>query len=232
MWDPQAKPFAREFRVIRYDVRGFGRSSPAKAPYSDADDLTRLLEHLDVDRPMLVGVSNGGRIALDFAVSHPDSVEALVPVCSGLHGYDPRENPEAAAAFAALDRAERELSRLYRTGKIGEAVEGVLALWCATQGPRTRPLVQRMVTENAAAAFSEGEFSIPAAPSTAGRLGAIRAPTLVVTGERDVPAIHFIADHLDRAIPGATRTEIAGGDHLPNLSRTEPFNQVVLDFLR
>src|SRR5437879_2559353 len=78
MWDPQIPVFSESHVVIRYDVRGFGGSDVARNKYSDYKDLRGLLAHLSVKTASLVGVSNGGRIASDFAVEHPSMVDHLV----------------------------------------------------------------------------------------------------------------------------------------------------------
>ncbi len=88
MWDDQVEPFARHFRVVRYDLRGFGLSSvPDGRPYVHADDLAALLDVLQVGRAHVMGLSLGGGIALDFACLHPDRLNRLVLVDSTLGGY-------------------------------------------------------------------------------------------------------------------------------------------------
>ena len=72
MWDAQFGTFARDFRVVRYDHRGFGNSTGADSVYSPTDDVIRLLDHLGIAKAHVVGNSVGGSVALDFAVLHPD----------------------------------------------------------------------------------------------------------------------------------------------------------------
>jgi pimeloyl-ACP methyl ester carboxylesterase len=72
MWDDQFEPYAREFRVLRYDVRGFGGSPATNAPYSNADDLAALMDYLGMPKAHVVGLSLGGMVATDFAVTHPN----------------------------------------------------------------------------------------------------------------------------------------------------------------
>ncbi|HVT38084.1 MAG TPA: alpha/beta hydrolase, partial [Gemmatimonadaceae bacterium] len=86
MWDPQFLPLAREHRVIRYDLRGYGRSGPADTPYQAHEDLRALLGALQVQRTSLIGLSGGGRIAIDFALANPQMVDRLVLAAPGLSG--------------------------------------------------------------------------------------------------------------------------------------------------
>src|SRR5262249_42601880 len=88
MWEPQFKDFERSLQVIRYDLRGFGRSSlPPTAPYAHEDDLMALLAHLGVARAHVVGLSMGGRMALRFALAYPDATRSLVLAESALDGH-------------------------------------------------------------------------------------------------------------------------------------------------
>ena len=88
MWDDQFTPFAERYRVVRYDVRGFGKSAvPAGAPYTNADDLAALLDYLDISSAAIVGLSMGGGIAIDFALAYPAMTRALIPVDSSPEGH-------------------------------------------------------------------------------------------------------------------------------------------------
>jgi pimeloyl-ACP methyl ester carboxylesterase len=86
-WDEQFLPLAARYRVIRYDVRGFGQSETRKLPYSDVEDLYGLLAFLKVKKAFLLGGSSGGAIAIDFALEHPDMVDALVLVGTVVGGW-------------------------------------------------------------------------------------------------------------------------------------------------
>src|SRR4026207_822680 len=87
VWDDQVPVLAKKYRVIRYDVRGFGRSAEPVGPYLAADDLVALRDHLRIPRATLGGRSLGGRISIDFALLHPERVEALVLLAPGLSGF-------------------------------------------------------------------------------------------------------------------------------------------------
>ena len=80
MFDAVWEPLAKHFRVIRYDMRGFGKSSPATGPLCRRDDLDQLLKHLEVTEAHLVGCSNGGQISLDLALEQPQRVKSLILV--------------------------------------------------------------------------------------------------------------------------------------------------------
>src|SRR5438270_10481819 len=71
MWDDQFAAFAEHYQVIRYDVRGFGKTELPQAPYSDRQDLYDLLQALGVTKTLLLGLSLGGEVAIDFTLEHP-----------------------------------------------------------------------------------------------------------------------------------------------------------------
>lgn len=78
MWDGQVQALARHHRVIRYDLRGFGRSSRPGGPFSPTADLLRVLEAMGVERASLVGLGMGSGVAINFALQHPERVDRLV----------------------------------------------------------------------------------------------------------------------------------------------------------
>jgi pimeloyl-ACP methyl ester carboxylesterase len=231
MWDPQWETLTREHRVLRYDMRGFGRSPIGAGRFSNARDLLELLERHGFDRASLVGVSMGGRVALEATLARPELVEALVLVGSGLPGDDASDELKAAWA-----EEEAALGR----GDLDAAVEMSLRTW--VDGPRRSardvdPAVRRRVAEMQRRAY---ELQKPVQETAeedllvtdlAERVGEIEAPTLVVVGAEDMPAIHLIAERLAREIPGAQRATIPGAAHVPSLERPAEFDELVLGFL-
>ncbi|MDQ2910477.1 MAG: alpha/beta fold hydrolase [Actinomycetota bacterium] len=231
MWDPQWETFPRSHRVLRYDLRGFGRSPIEPGRYSNARDLLDLLERHRLERVSLVGVSMGGRVAIEAALARPELVEALVLVGSGLPGHDWSEEMKAA-----WEEEEAALER----GDLDEAVEVSMRTW--VDGPRRSPqdvdpAFRARVAEMQRRAY---ELQLPVEGAAeeellvgdvADRLNEIRARTLVLAGEVDVPDIHAIADRLAREIPGARRASIADSAHVPSLERPREFDGIVLPFI-
>lgn len=230
MWDPQWETWARSRRLLRFDFRGYGRSPMVPGPFASARDVVDLLNRHGFERVALVGVSLGGRVALEVALAQPDRVSALVLVGSGLPGHEWSEEMktawgEEAAAFDA--------------GDLDGAVEVAMRTW--VDGPRRRPEdvdpdLRARVAEMQKRAY---ELQLPIeedeeellVEDVAQRLGEIAVPTLVVTGEEDQPDIHAIADRLAREIPRAERATIANTAHVPSMERTAEFDELVLGFL-
>jgi 3-oxoadipate enol-lactonase len=231
MWDPQWESYARSHRLLRLDLRGFGRSPLEAGRFSNARDLIETLERHGFERAALVGVSLGGRVALEVAVARPKLVSALVLIAPGLPGEDPPDG---------LRRAWEEEEAALEAGDVPRAVEISLRTW--VDGPRRRPddvdpAVRERVGEMQQRAF---EVQLPVGddaeeellvPDLVDRLGEIRAPTLVVVGEEDQPFMHAIADRLVRGIPGARRATIPNTAHVPSIERPREFDELVLGFL-
>ena len=231
MWDPQWETFTRSHRVLRFDFRGYGRSQLEPGRFANATDVLDLLDRHNFARAALVGVSLGGRVALEVALAAPERVAALVLVGSGLPGHDWSDEMKAT-----WDEEEAAL----RSGNVGEAVEISLRTW--VDGPRRKPedvdsAVRARVAEMQRRAY---ELQLPfedeaeeelLVEDVAQRLGEIKAPTLVLVGEEDVPDIHAIADRLAREIPDARRETIADAAHVPSMERPREFEELVLGFL-
>src|SRR6266851_7050559 len=86
MWDDQFAVFAQHYRVIRYDVRGFGKTDLPQVPYTDRQDLSNLLSFLGVEKTYMMGLSLGGEIAIDFTLDYPHMMDALILVGASVSG--------------------------------------------------------------------------------------------------------------------------------------------------
>jgi pimeloyl-ACP methyl ester carboxylesterase len=233
MWDHEFIQYARQYTVIRYDVRGLGRSTAATAPYSDTDDLLAVLDRLGIQRAILIGCSNGGRIAIDLAITHPERVDRLVLVAPGLGGFAPSSAPEEHAVFQRAAERFGPMLAAYRSGERSAAIAELLRFWCSAQKGPSLDLVIEMLRDNLEEVFTDASasYSKDLDPPAAGRLASISAPTLLLLGDRDAEQIRFIADRVASGIPGTVRKTIPGADHLINLSRPREFDEAVREFL-
>ncbi|MGW3244158.1 alpha/beta hydrolase [Streptomyces sp. NPDC001070] len=226
MWDAVVPGLAEHHTVIRYDMRGFGQSPPATGPFSEHDDLCRLLDHLGHDRVRVVGASFGGRVAVDFALTHPGRVHSLAVFSPPWPGYD--WSPE----MIAYDAAETEA---LVAGDLGTAVSVNLDMWL--RGPargwdevpagladRLRePLRTALANQGAAEEYSRGRAD--------GDIAAIPVPTLVGVGLLDVPDFQDIARRYAAGIPGATLVEFPTAAHLIALDAPDELTAALLPFL-
>jgi pimeloyl-ACP methyl ester carboxylesterase len=227
MWDDQFPEFARHYRVIRYDQRGFGNSKTTPGPFSHRRDLYQLLKFLGIDRAHLLGCSMGGATIIDFALEYPEMTATLIPVSSALGGYP---------LTGDMPKPLQELFAALQANDLSRAAELAVRIWI--DGPQRTPdevdaRIRERGREMSFAAlpniFVEEE---PLSPSAYERLNEVAAPTLVITGELDDPLIRTISEFLKAHIAGARTETIMGAAHLPNMDAPDEFNQVVTSFLQ
>ena len=229
MWNREFPILARDHRVARYDLRGYGGSPPATSEYSPVRDLGALLDHLHMVRPLIVGPSMGGKIALDLALASPEKVGALLLVAPAYSGMDYDQVPGGKATFERDERLSKAAADAWAAGNLEGATEHLRQLWASSITGSELGLFRTMVRENAKEIFEEnsGRHETPVGAPAAGRLGEIRAPTRILVGDRDNPAMPHLATFLARGISGATLQLVPGADHLLNLSRPEAFDTAI-----
>ena len=222
MWDPQWVEWPRDLRVTRLDFRGFGHSQRPKGEFSHGDDVVAVLDALGLERPILVGASFGGRVALEVALARPDRVSGLVLVGAGLPDQDWTTELEeyGAAEEAAL-----------AAGDLDGATDLNVDFWLPTAPDWVRAAIreqQRRALELQATA-EEGE--VPLRAELATRLGEIEVPALVLVGESDRADFRAIAGRLAGELPNARLVVIPSATHLPSLEQPEAFETAVRPFL-
>jgi 3-oxoadipate enol-lactonase len=232
MWESQWRTFSEVHRTVRCDLRGFGQTPLPAEHYSNARDVVELLDRLELGAAAMVGVSLGGRVALEVALARPDLVERLVLVGVGLPGY---------AWSDTVRRYGEEEDAAVARGDLQAAVEANLRMW--VDGPNRRPEevdpsvrsfvgeMQRRALELQAPLWEEVQEEL-LVPDVGSRYVELRVPTLVLVGSEDVSDIHEIADRLASGIPGGRKDVITGTAHVPSLERPEEFDRLVLAFLR
>lgn len=224
IWDPQAAEFGHTQRVIRYDRRGHGLSGGSPGADQDVRDLEALLDHLELQCAAVVGMSQGARTALLFALSNPHRVTALAldgpPDFRGAGDRDPELPME-------------QFRELARSG----GVEAFRAAW------REHPLMRlhsgdRIATELVARSLARYpgrdllEPAQPPVPVDAHLISRLPVPVLVIGGERDSAGRRSAADWLCSTLPQSERAVVAGAGHLPNLDDPRRYDELLRLFLR
>ncbi|HEX9580862.1 MAG TPA: alpha/beta fold hydrolase [Gemmatimonadales bacterium] len=223
MWEAQVDWLKREARVIAYDLRGHGNSVAPEGPYTAHDDLLGLMDELHVPTATLIGLSNGARVALDFALTHPSRVRAMVLAGPGVSGYT------STAPMAWMDPVVSAI----RSGDLVTAADR----WAQTPlmhipgDAAAASRVRELTQQNRAMWGYRTNPEVPLDPPAIGRLGEIGVPVLVVSGESDLPDLRRLANTVATEIPGATLVLIPGAGHMVNLAAPGPFNQALRSFL-
>ena len=223
MWDPQWPVLIDAgFRVVRCDFRGFGATPVPRGPYNDAEDVLDLAGELGLGPAAVIGSSFGGKVALEIAARWPGQVTALALLCAGMPGHEP------SGALRAFGQREEEL---IEAGDIAGAVELNVATWLGPEADEeTRDRVRQMQRHAFEVQLAATEDYEPV--EAAVDLRTITAPSLVVSGARDVPDFRLIAAKLAGLLPGARLVELAWAGHLPTLERPAELTQLLTAFLR
>jgi pimeloyl-ACP methyl ester carboxylesterase len=231
MWDEQFQLFSKTNRVIRYDVRGFGKSSIAKEKFSDARDLHDLLKHLGISKTSIIGVSNGGRITFDFAVEYPTMVELLILVAPGMRGYE-MSGPHEEKLWNDIDETMKRQEVAVREGRAEDSVEMDVNAYASAQSVQSRKRIMKIALDNFHASVENPwKLQVSPRPPAFQRLSSIASPALLIVGNRDVPAQILMVDNIHKHMPGSKKILIPGADHIVNMSKPHEFNKAVTDFL-
>jgi 3-oxoadipate enol-lactonase len=228
MWQPQVAVLSDRFRVIRYDMRGFGKSAdpPVGLDYRDRDDLTRLLDRLDIPSAHLVALSRGGRVALEFALHNPARVRNLVLIDTALRFSD-----DSIPQNDSIADIRRQVKRLVGEGRIDEARDQWLAapIWQSAQG-KIAPLVEQIVTDY----FSGTHYWDSTSRNTDLRpedLAHIKARTLVMVGANDLQEFKNSGYKICERIPHSSYLTIPDAGHLANIDNPAFVNDALIAFL-
>jgi 3-oxoadipate enol-lactonase len=224
-WVLQRPHFDQHFRVVLYDCRGQGQSDKPPGPYAPTqhtEDLLALLDGLNIARAHIVGLSNGGTIAMQLAAMHPQRVARLV----------------LADTFAYADslmqaKLQSWLTALDAGGPLLRFDMATPWIWGRTFLATNHELIEVMRTSAGQAnpdtirALIQGGMQYDIRE----HLGAIRAPTLVVVGEEDVLTPPWYAREIAAAIPGAQLALLPQAGHVTVIEQADLFNALVLTFL-
>ncbi|HEU5421155.1 MAG TPA: alpha/beta fold hydrolase [Streptosporangiaceae bacterium] len=229
MWGELVPALAGTYRVIRYDLRGLGRSARPAAAYRMADDAAAVLDHLGVAAAAVVGFSTGGAIAVELAARYPDRVRALVLI-GAIAAPPPQELPAGWAAASDEARALLEpRERARAAGDLAAAVAADLDVWATAHHGQGRAVLEAWGTDNPY--FHEMGDLEELGPVSAADLAGITAPALVIVGDQDIALSRVSAGHLAASIPGAQRRVFAGADHFVSSAQPAEFSAALSTFL-
>jgi len=225
-WDAQFEAFATEYRVVRYDRRGYGDSSKAEAKYSDIEDLEKVFAQLNIPKAIVMGMSYGGSLAIDFALANPENVTKLVLVGSIVSGYGYSEHMwnRGGHLTKAIWASPAELRRYFFE-------KDPYTVWAENREARKKGL--RMI-EKYPHNMDMERYKLLQGPKhpALGRLDEIKVPTLIVVGEYDIPDVHAHAGVIEVGIPGSKRVIVNNAGHHVPTEQPEILNGLILNFIR
>ncbi|MDO8297160.1 MAG: alpha/beta hydrolase [Caulobacter sp.] len=206
------------FRVIRYDRRGYGASAPATGPYAPVRDLEAVLKAQGVTHATFVGASSGGGLAVDFALTHPESVDRLVLAGPWVAGFRP------TLGFTIRNLT---LLALFRAGLLDQAVRDPYILTRDADEARARVSAWLRASPGNITAGSAERFTLLARP----RLGEIRAPTLVLVGASDMRAVRVQAAEVAKGVQNGRLMVVPSAGHFMYVEQPADFAARIIAFM-
>jgi pimeloyl-ACP methyl ester carboxylesterase len=227
VWDDVFLVLARNHRVLRYDRRGYGKSSSPQVPFSNVNDLDQLLVQLEIEKAIILGMSSGGGIAIDFTLEYPEKVTALVLVGAVVSGYG---------------YSSHMLTRGGRISSVAELLSDPQRFmkYIAMEDPYEIHSDHIKAKEKCLALLEanpqnvnmdKGRFQKPPARPAIQYLSEIKIPTLILVGEYDIPDVHAHAGAINAGIANSKRDVIPQSGHLIPLEQPALFNDAVNKFL-
>ncbi len=228
MWDPQFESPPDGFRFVRVDLRGFGHSNIPKEPYTDCEDVLAVMDHLEIDKAVMVGCSIGSEAALDLATFAPYRLSGLVLIGASAPGFTPSSSDYRSPQWPAAVEA-------FEAGDMERVAELEAEIWVVGRG-RERSEVDEAVFDlvkemDLAALKTETKRDKRRKAPQLEALPHVDLRCLVVVGEHDLPQLLEAAEHLEETFEHARRVVIKKAAHLPSLEQPEAFNKAFFDFL-
>jgi len=226
MWNKQVSNLSKNYRVICYDQRGYGKSDIPTEKYSTNKDLLTLLDSLGIEKVNLVGICMGGLHALEFVNEYPDKVEKIILSGTAFLNW---KYPESVI------KKNIEFSNIVQEGA-EKAIETIKTdpFWKQTypsdKYPEAQKLFLEYLNENKKA-FSVHWQLKEQDLTTIDKVSEINKPVLIIRPEFEMDYVVEIADYLLDSIKGSLSVDIENAGHFANMERSEKFNEIILEFL-
>jgi 2-hydroxy-6-oxonona-2,4-dienedioate hydrolase len=230
-WNNEFAFFSQSYQVIRYDMRGYGKSEPVDGEFSHIDDLVLLLDTLEIHSPFIImGCSMGGGLAMDFALTHPLRVKALIMVDSGPSGLD--LDVPAPSKFAEAEQA-------FEAGDLDLLAEIETQIWFDGTGRtpvQVNQTMRKLLYDMNRLALSHefknlGKRKPNIQTPAFERIESLKIPVLIIVGKHDTPYILAAADFMNERIKSSRKIIMEDAAHLPNMDQPQEFQRVVKEFM-
>jgi 3-oxoadipate enol-lactonase len=215
----------KDFRVARYDRRGYGRSPAAKGAYSAQDDLAAVIVAAKLDRASLVGFSFGGGLALSYAIQHPEQVDRLIMSGASINGFAVSKHFTDRNMHIALPMIVGNLD-----GVIANAAKDPYLLAPGHDAARDRAIA--LSKANPQNFRHQMRDPLKPWPSDLPRMPELKLPTLILVGDHDIPDVHAMAGAAQVLIPGSKRVVVRDSGHLMQLEHPNEVADLIADFVR
>jgi 3-oxoadipate enol-lactonase len=221
IWDEQFPVLAKMYRVVRYDRRGYGKSSDPEMKYSHIEDLNQLFIQLKIDKAIIFGMSSGGRLAIDFTLTYPEKVKGLVLVGAVVSGFGYTSHMNTRGGHFDPQKFSDPV-------KVNEYFVKDDPYEIYSENTAAKEKVMKLLPNFAR------ENRVPTQPPkkvAVRSLSEINVPALILVGEYDIPDVHAHAGVINAGISNSKREIIPRSGHLIPIEQPELFNQAIMNFL-
>lgn len=214
MWEPQVEEFSSEFNVLVYDLRGYGKSSVPSQNYSHHDDLLQLLKHLKIKQIHLIGLSMGGRVAIDFTLEHPEKVKTITVIDSSLGGY------KSTVDFSIIVDGDMQKAR--------EQWLSHEVFNYTNKNSEISYKLKRILNDYSGWHWLNGNKYEQVITDAKDRLHEITSPTQILVGEHDLAYFKNIGQYMHERITHSNYKRVPNSGHMSNLENSKYVNELIL----
>ena len=221
IWDEQFPVLAKTYRVVRYDRRGYGKSSDPEVKYSHIADLNQLFIQLKIDKAILIGMSSGGRLAVDFTLTYPEKVTGLVLVGAVVSGF-------GYTSHMGTRGGHFDPQKITDPVKVNEyfVKDDPYEIYSENIAAKEKvmKLLPNFARQNMVPTQPAGKVAVKS-------LSEIKVPALILVGEYDIPDVHAHAGAINAGISNSKREIIPRSGHLIPIEQPALFNETIINFI-
>ena len=234
-WDYQFLSLSKDFKVIRYDVRGYGKSAlpDPEIAYGNPQDLKALLDFLNVSKAHVCGLSMGSGTVVSFAIAYPEMCKSLIPIGPWAGGYCSGES-----ITPACDSLSAVMGKLGSIAKEKGAKAATDYFWTGNNifrnTVRSKEALDHLLMigyDYSFWGFMNQRKRLPNQPIAIDHIKEIKIPTLIVTAQYDLEVCLEIAEVMNNEIPNSKLVSIENAGHCMNIEKPEVFNKLIVDFI-
>jgi pimeloyl-ACP methyl ester carboxylesterase len=233
-WEPQVRHFARRYRCIAFNARGWTPSEVPEAvsAYSQAracDDIRCALDHLKIDKAHVTGLSMGGFATLHFGLAYPDRARSLVVAGVGYGAEREEREKFRNEAVVIAGKLEKEGMAAFA----GAYAHGPTRVQFENKDPRGFAEFKQQLAEHSAKGAANTQLGVqrerPSIFDLESQLRALKVPTLILNGDEDWPCL-LPGVFMKRMIPSAALQLIPNSGHTINIEEPDAFNAALAAF--
>jgi pimeloyl-ACP methyl ester carboxylesterase len=222
MWRRQVEAFGADHRILLLDLPGFGPQAREVGEVEPAKEIGRAMDATKLSRAHLIASSYGAAVAVDYALRHPERVASLVLAAPMLLGRRMGIDSWQRCVSLANEGDRATAAEVWLEDPLFETLR---------QEEELFEEVRQIVLDYGGAHWTGKVTSVWAEPDPIPRLKELKVPTLIVSGEQDLPSFMLMAEAYAKAIPSARREIIQGVGHHVSLEAAEVFNELVRSFI-